>query len=94
MATFFMFGTYSADALAGISAARTKQATAVISDNGGQVQSMYATLGDQDLVLIVDFPDTQRAMKGSIALSRITDIAFTTVPAIAVDEFDKLIQAG
>ena len=94
MATFFMFGTYSADALAGISAARTKQATAVISDNGGQVQCMYATLGDQDLVLIVDFPDTQRAMKASIALSRITDIAFTTVPAIAVDEFDKLIQAG
>ena len=33
-------------------------------------------------------------MKASIALSRITDIAFTTVPAIAVEEFDKLIQAG
>ncbi len=94
MATYFMFGTYSADALAGISAARTKQATAVIIDNGGQVQSMYATLGDQDLVLIVDFPDIQRAMKASIGLSRITDIAFTTVPAIAVDEFDRLMQGG
>lgn len=94
MATFFMFGTYGAEALAGISAARTKQATTVISDNGGQVQSMYATLGDQDLVLIVDFPDIQRAMKASIGLSRITDIAFATVPAIAVDEFDQLMQGG
>ena len=94
MATFFMFGTYSADALTGISAERTREVTAVISDNGGRVQSMYATLGDQDLVLIVDFPDIQRAMKTSIGLSRITDIAFATVPAIAVDEFDKLMQGS
>ncbi len=94
MATFFMFGTYGADAITGISAKRTEQAKAVIGDNGGRVLSMYALLGDQDLALIVEFPGNQQAMKASIGVSQITDIAFSTVPAIAVDEFDKLMQGS
>ena len=53
---------------------------------------MYALMGDKDLLLIVSFPGVEQAMKVSVALSKLTGIAFTTVPAVTVDKFDKLIR--
>jgi len=91
MATFVMFGKYSSEALRDISAQRTKQAVELIGQCGGKVEAMYATLGEHDLLLIVSFPGVDQAMKASVALSKLTGIGFTTSPAIAVQEFDKLI---
>ena len=91
MATFFMFGKYSAEALKQMSGERTKKANSLIKKAGGEVKSVYALLGKQDLVLIVDFSDIKQAMKTSIALSKLTGIAFTTSPAVTIEEFDKLI---
>ena len=91
MATYFLFGNYTSDALKGISAGRTEKAVKLISKFGGEVKSMYALLGEMDLVVITTFPATENAVKASIALSKLTGIAFSTSPAIAVDEFDKLM---
>lgn len=91
MATFLMFGKYSTDALGKISASRTKSANALITDSGGVVKAAYALLGDIDLVLIVEFPSIEKAMKVSITLSKQLGIAFKTAPALNVEEFDKLI---
>jgi len=91
MATFFMFGIYSADALDDISAGRTSDAENLITRYGGKVNSMYALMGEQDLILIVEFPSVQHAMQASAALSKLTGISFSTSPAISVAEFDQLI---
>ncbi len=91
MATFLMFGKYSAEALKGMSPKRTKEAESLIKKFGGKMESMYALLGEKDLVLILTFPGVEQAMKASVALSKITGIAFTTSPAVTVEEFDKLI---
>lgn len=91
MATFFMFGRYSSEALKGMSAKRTKEAESLIKKLGGKVESMYALLGEKDLVFISTFPGIEQAMKASVALSKMTGISFTTLPAIPVEEFDKLI---
>lgn len=91
MATFVMFGKYTQQSIKDISAERTKDATAVIEKNGGEVVSGYALLGDIDLVLIVNFPDIGQAMKTSVALSKMLGIGFATSPAVAFEEFDKLI---
>ena len=40
--------------------------------------------------MIADLPDNARAMAASMALAKSTGIAFTTAPALMVDEFDKL----
>lgn len=40
--------------------------------------------------MIADLPDNARAMAASMALAKSTGIAFTTAPALTVDEFDKL----
>jgi uncharacterized protein with GYD domain len=91
MATYLMFGKYSIDALAKISAARTKSANAMIGDCGGVLKAAYALLGETDLVLVVEFPSTEKAMKASVSLAKQLGIAFKTEPAVSVEEFDKLI---
>ena len=61
MATYLLFGRYSADALKGISAKRSEEARALIK-HGGELKSAYATLGGIDLVMIADLPDNSRAI--------------------------------
>jgi uncharacterized protein with GYD domain len=90
MATFIMQGRYTASALQEISAGRTDEALKLIKKNKGEVQLMYATLGSNDLLFVLDFPGLKEALKTSVALAKLTGIAFTTEPAIPVDQFDKL----
>ena len=93
MATFFMFGRYaSAEALKGMSQKRTKEAENLVKKFGGKVELIYALLGEEDLVIISAFPGIENAMKASVALTKTTGISFTTVPAVPVEEFDKLMS--
>jgi uncharacterized protein with GYD domain len=91
MATYFMFGKYSRDSIKQISAKRTNEAVAEIEKNGGKLNAGYALLGEHDLVLIVDFPGTEQAMKTSVALAKQLGISFSTLPAVSVEDFDKLV---
>ena len=91
MATYLLFGRYSMGGVKAISAERTKKAAAVVEELGGEVKGGYAMLGKDDLVLIVDLPDTGAAMKASIALSKLLKISFTTAPAVSIKKFDKLM---
>jgi uncharacterized protein with GYD domain len=91
MATFLMFGKYSAEGVKGISSQRTKKGTDLIKKQGGKVKAMYAMLGMADLLLIVDLPTVEAAMQTSVALSKMTGISFCTAPAVTVEEFDKMM---
>jgi len=91
MTTYFMFGKYTHEGIKAVSAERTKQATALIEQNGGKVISGYALLGEYDLILILDFQDTSQAMKTSVGLTKMLGIAFTTAPAVSVEEFDQMM---
>ena len=91
MAIYVMFGKYSVEGMKGISARRSDEAKALIKKNGGELKSAYALLGGTDLLLIVDLPDAGKAMATSAGLAKLTGIAFTTSPAMSVDEFDKLM---
>jgi uncharacterized protein with GYD domain len=87
-----MFGKYSLDSVKEISPERTNKAAALIKKYGGEVKSGYALLGEKDLVLIVDLPDTEQAMKTSVALAKLLGISFTTTPAVTVEDFDKIME--
>jgi uncharacterized protein with GYD domain len=91
MSTFFMLGRYSSEAVKGFSSKRTNEAIGTIEKLGGKVNAMYALLGAYDLVLIVNFPGLEEAMKASIALTKLTEISFSTFPAVTVEQFDKMI---
>ncbi len=91
MPIFMMFGKYSSEGMKGISSERTDKAVRVIEKHGGKVVSMYAVLGEHDLVLTLEFPDPERAMAASVALNSLTGINFTTSPVVDVEAFDKLM---
>ena len=91
MATFVLMGKYTPQALTDLSAKRTKDALGIIKKNKGEVQLMYATLGQNDLIFILDFPGVKEAMKASVGLTKLTGIGFTTSSAVPVDVFDKLV---
>jgi len=91
MTTFLMFGKYTSEGIKGISAARTVEANNLIKENGGEVVSQYALLGENDLLFIVNFPGVDEVIKSSAALNKLTGISFNSIPAITVEQFDKII---
>lgn len=91
MPIFMMFGKYSSEALKGVSSERTDKAVALIKEYGGDIKSMYAVLGEHDLVFTIDFPNDEQAIATSVALQKLTGIHFTTSPVIEVEKFDRLI---
>ncbi len=93
MTTFLMTGKYSAEAIKQISAERTAKGTAIIQQCGGKLVAGYATLGETDLLIIAEFPGPSEVIKASIALNKALGITFATVPALRLEEFDKLVGA-
>ena len=90
MTLFFMFGTYTQEGVEGINAVRTKKSEKIIEGFGGRLRSVYALMGEHDIVMIVELPGVPEAVQVSIALSNETGIAFSSYPAIPVAEFDEL----
>ena len=91
MATFIMTGSYTTEAINQISAKRTTKAQEIVKKCGGKIVAAYATLGDTDLLAVMEFPSINDAIKASVALSKALEISFSTVPAIRIEEFDKLV---
>ncbi|MBI5674851.1 MAG: GYD domain-containing protein [Nitrospirae bacterium] len=85
-----MKGKYSSEAIKQISGKRTTKATDIVKKCGGKIVAVYATMGDTDLLAITEFPSLNEAIKASIALNKALGISFSTVPAITVEDFDKL----
>ena len=92
MATFIMFGEYSQDSIKHISSQRTEKSIELIKKNGGEIKSGYSLLGKTDLVLIVELPNSEQAMKTSVGLSKMLGISFITAPAVSIEDFDKLME--
>ena len=92
MATFFMLGKYSAEGIKDVSADRTKKATSLIKELGGKVKSIHALLGGYDCVIISELPSFDVAMRASLGLNILTGISFQTFPALAVDDFDRMLS--
>ena len=91
MITFIMTGRYSAEAIKLISGERTTQGGQIVQQCGGKFVSAYATMGETDVLAIVEFPGISEAIKASISLNKALGISFSTVPAIHVEDFDKLV---
>ncbi len=92
MRTFVMLGKYSQEALKEASSERTEKAVMLVEKYGGKVMHIYGLLGEYDLILILEFPSPGQAMETSVALNRLTGIAFTTLPAVDVKEFDEMLK--
>jgi len=92
MSTFILFGNYSVEAFKGMSSERTAKSHDLASKYGGEVKSIFALLGKDDLVIITEFPGIPEAMQFSVALSKMTGIGFTTSPAVDSSQFDRIME--
>ena len=90
MAKFVMLGSYTQVSMGDISASRTERAQEVIRAHGGETIGIYALLGAFDLLIVVDLPDVETAMRVSLELTRLTGVGFQTSPAVDVEAFDAL----
>lgn len=91
MSTFIMTGKYSAEAVKKIAGERTLEADEIVRKCGGTIVAAYATLGKIDILVITEFPDISSAMKASIGLTQALGISFATMPALPIEDFDKLV---
>jgi uncharacterized protein with GYD domain len=91
MATFVMLGKYSSESLREASKDRTSRSISLIEEKGGRLKAMYALLGGWDLCMVTEFGNVDDALAASVELNKSTGIAFNTLPAVAVAEFDNLL---
>ncbi len=91
MSIFLLFGKYSPEAIKDIRAERTEKVREIIKKYNGKIISMYAVMGELDLVFTVDFPDGKNAIAVSVALYKLTGIHFVTSPVVDVEQFDTLL---
>jgi uncharacterized protein with GYD domain len=92
MLTFIMTGKYSAEAIKQINAKRSTKGTEIVRQCGGKLVAVYATMGKADILVVAEFPGIEEAMKASVALNKALGISFSTVPALRIEEFDKLVS--
>ena len=93
MATYVLFGNYSPEAMKAVSSKRTEDAAALLKKHGGELKAGYALLGETDLLLVIDLPDNQRAMRVSAELNKLLGISFRSAPAVTISEFDRLMTS-
>jgi uncharacterized protein with GYD domain len=70
---------------------RTKNATEAVAKMGGKLQSVHWTLGQYDLVSLIEFPDDETAAAFSLKLSALGNARVTTLRAFDRDEMTKII---
>lgn len=58
----------------------------------GEIVAQYTLLGEDDLLFIINFPSVDDVIKTSVALNKLTGISFHSVPAVPVEQFDKIIE--
>ena len=94
MTTFFLFGNYSSDSIKKIDQKRTKKAEKIIQGFGGTLKWVYALVGQDDLLFMVELPGVPEAVQVSLAISVETGISIRSAPAVPVALFDDLAVAA
>lgn len=61
-------------------------------DLGGEVKSFYMTLGEYDLVLIVDMPNNDKLASFGLKLGSFGNVRSTTLRAYSEDDYRRIIS--
>ena len=74
-----------------------KKSNQLVKEYGGKIIQIHVLIGKSkdDLVLVVDFPDTETTVRFSVAMTNKLGILFVTHPAVTMEKFDEIAdQAG
>lgn len=94
MATYITLANYTAQGIANIkdSPSRLDAAREQLASLGVEIKDFYLTVGEYDIVTVMEAPDNATAAKALIALGAQGNISTTTLAALTEDEFRNLIS--
>jgi len=96
MAKYLVAASYTAEGLRGLQkdkASGRKQAILKLMEGiGGKVDAVYYALGEHDVLLIVDVPDTITAAALSITVSSSGLVRTKTTALLTVEEADRALE--
>lgn len=93
MATYIALANYTAQGIANIkdSPNRLDAAREQLAGLGVSIKDFYLTMGEYDIVTVVEAPDHTTAAKALIALGAQGNISTTTLAALTEDEFRTVL---
>lgn len=94
MATYITLANYTAQGIASItdSPSRLDAAREQLAPLGVEVKDVYMTMGEYDLVFVVEAPDNVAAAKALIGLGAQGNVSTTTMAALTEDQFRSVIS--
>lgn len=95
MPTYLMLSTLTPQGVQTLKAnpSRLREVNRDVEELGAKVLHQWATLGEYDFVNILEAPDNETVARISVELGARGTVQLTTLPAIAVDEFTKMLKA-
>jgi uncharacterized protein with GYD domain len=95
MPKFLLEASYTAEGLKGLmkekAAGRTLAARAALKSVGGKIEAMYWSLGESDVVLIVELPNTAAAAALAMAVSSSGLVRTKTTALLSAEEVDATL---
>jgi uncharacterized protein with GYD domain len=95
MATFITLGNYTAQGIKAIKESPGRLAAAresLASAFGVETKDFYLTMGQYDLVTVVEAPDAQTAAKALLTLGAQGNVSTTTLTALTESEFKEVVS--
>jgi uncharacterized protein with GYD domain len=95
MATYIVLGKWTQQALQGLKEGprRREAAKEVAKSLGGEVKHSYVTMGQYDIVLIVEAPDDEAMAKMALKVASSGNLSTQTLRAFSEAEVDRLFAS-
>ena len=93
MATFVSLLSYTQQGIAGIkdSPKRLDQAREAFQGMGITIKEVYLTMGEHDLMIIFDAPDSETVAKALLMIGAQGNVSTTTMPAFGEDSYREIV---
>lgn len=92
MPTFIHLVNYTTEGVEQIGSHEPQPEDVIDSLGAGEIEALYATLGQYDIVAVTDFPDAETATQFSIAMSKGGHSSAETLRAFSQDEFVEIVE--
>lgn len=93
MATYIMLSTLTDEGRRTLKERpeRLQEVNREIEAMGGRVTQQYAVLGGYDFINVIEAPDNETVARISVELGARGTVTLTTLAAIPIDEFTKML---
>jgi uncharacterized protein with GYD domain len=95
MSKYLIHGSYTAEGLKGLqkdkASGRRDSITKLMESVGGKLDAIYYTLGEDDVIIIVDVPDLVTCTALAIAVSASGLVRTRTTALLTVEETDRAL---